>query len=96
MDSPKADAKVKVRVTDLRGEGEPGMEVKKRLLSLLLPLLGKPERGVEQSWVIPPSITELRHLCTVSYWVLVVFWYFPSAPGADSCKFDPTYENTKS
>lgn len=30
LDSPKADAKVKVRVTDLRGEGEPGMEVKKR------------------------------------------------------------------
>ena len=29
LDPPKADAKVKVRVTDLR-EGEPGMEVKKR------------------------------------------------------------------
>lgn len=30
LDSPKADAKVKVKVTDLRGEGVPAMEVKKR------------------------------------------------------------------
>lgn len=80
LDSPKADSKVKIRVTDLRGEGEPSMEVKKRWK-------GKEPTAVASSTgkvrkVIPPSTTQLWRLCTISYWVLVVFGYFPSVPGA--------------
>lgn len=92
LDSPKADSKVKIRVTDLRGEGEPSMEVKKRWKGkeptaiLLLPLLGKSERS-----------SHLRqHSCGVYAPSVTGCWLYSGTFRQSQVLFDPMYENTKS
>lgn len=49
-----------------------------------------PYLGARGVWGDPGSAhlgqQELWQLWSVSYWVLAMFWHFPSVPGADSCK----------